>query len=72
MSKNFAVTEAARQAGKKMAIWDAVETYAKRTHEAMALSLVTGDFAELCFSDEGVRGVVKAGNVILQIDCNKK
>lgn len=67
-TKALAITEAAKQAGKQLSAWAAVEAHGKRILEATKDAEVTGDFAELHFSGARVQGIVKVGNVVMKIE----
>lgn len=62
------ITDLARETGKQLNAWSAVEAHAKRQLDATRGTEVNGDFAELHFSGASVKGVVKVGNVVMKIE----
>jgi hypothetical protein len=64
-----AMAVATAQAAKSLTAWTAVEAHAKRLLEDVKETTeISGDFAEIHFVKDGVKGVIKAGNVVLKID----
>jgi hypothetical protein len=65
--RNELVTKAAAEAAGVPTMWHAVEANARRIAEEAARAEAPDSFAEIEFSGAVVRGVVKAGNVVLKI-----
>jgi hypothetical protein len=61
------VTRAASEAAGVPTMWHAVQENARRIAEEAARGEAPDSFAEIEFSGAVVRGVVKAGNVVLKI-----
>ena len=68
MKKNELITAAAKEASQSLSAFTAVEAAAKRITDAVKTEDVTGSFAEFAFEGARVRGVVKAGSVVIKID----
>jgi hypothetical protein len=73
MSKTKAVAtiaEAARTAGTKLALWDAIEAEAKNHLEAAEArkdGALSDSFAEIHFCGSSVQGVVKVRDFVLKV-----
>lgn len=63
-----AVTAAAREAGKKMATWNAVEAMGKKALDAAERKAESANFAEFMLSGEGSRAIVRIGESVFRIE----
>ncbi len=69
--KNELITAAAQSAAKTLSAFTALEVHAKRVQDAVKEEEVNADFGEFHFSQHGIQGAVKAGNVVIKIDTRK-
>lgn len=62
------VTAAAREAGKQLATWGAVEVMARKALAESEQRAQSADFAEFLFSGEGSRGIIRIGSTVCRIE----
>ena len=67
---NLAISDAAQSAAGALSAWGAIEARAKSILAATEAQEATasGSFAEIHFTHGNVRGVIKAGDVVLKIE----
>lgn len=63
-----AVTDAAREAGKQLASWGAVEAMAKKAMAESEQRAQSADFAESPLSGEGSHAIIRIGGTVCRIE----
>lgn len=62
------VTVAAREAGKQLSTWGAVEAMAKKAMVESEQRAQSADFGEFLISGEGSRAIIRIGGAIFRVE----